>query len=105
MKKYFVALCLLLILPLLGCAWVFSPVGNGLLFTSVKAPIDAEPGAATLRKGKACAHNILGLVAFGNASIEAAKRDGDITTPASVDGDAFSLLALYSKFCTEVRGE
>lgn len=91
---------------LLACAAVVvSPVGNGVLFTTVRGPINANPEAESGRSGEACASNILGLVAFGDASIEAAKRNGGIHRVATIDYEATTIFAIYSKFCTQIRGE
>ena len=87
-----------------GCAMVASPVGNGLLYTSVQGPVAATEGTDASRKGRACASNLLGLLATGDASIDSAKRDGGITTVSAVDHDSMSVLILYSRYCTIVRG-
>jgi len=60
---------------------------------------------AASKLGRACAHNILGLVAYGDSSIAAAKKQGGIEQLASLDHDSFSVLSLYSRFCTQARGE
>jgi hypothetical protein len=92
------------LLYLSACAVVASPVGNGALFTDVRGPVDVENGAAS-KLGRACAHNILGLVAYGDASIAAAKKQGGIDQVASLDHDSLSVLSMYSRFCTQARGE
>jgi hypothetical protein len=88
-----------------SCAVVFSPVGNGALFTDVRGPLQAQNGVAPSKLGRACAHNIVGLVAYGDASIAAAKKQGGIEQIASIDHDSFSVLSLYSRFCTQLRGD
>ena len=87
-----------------GCAIVASPVGNGALYTQVSGPV--APGSATSdgKTGRACAASYLGAVAVGDASIEAAKRNGGITAIASVDHQSFSVLGFYSRFCTVASG-
>lgn len=87
-----------------GCAVAAAPT-NGLLFTNVQGPINANEGTATSKEGKACANNILGLIASGDASIEAAKADGGISKITTVDHSSTSILGLYAQFCTVAYGE
>ena len=56
-----------------GCSMVTSPVGNGILFTSIKAPIAVTPNEVSSKKGSSSCTSVLGLVSFGDASIEAAR--------------------------------
>ncbi len=95
----------LAVVMLSGCAVVSSPVGNGALFTSVKGPLVATDSSAASKTGEACAQNILGFVASGDASIVAAKKAGNISKVASVDHNSVAFLGLYSQFCTQVTGE
>ncbi|EKF73823.1 TRL-like protein family [Alcanivorax hongdengensis A-11-3] len=88
-----------------GCATAVSPVGNGLFFTDVSGPVTASDNAAASKTGKACATNILGLVAGGDASITAAKEQGGITKVANVDYRSNTVLGLFSQSCTLVKGE
>jgi hypothetical protein len=67
-----------------------------------------EDGVAAAREGRACAWNVLALVAVGDARISTAMRNGGITRLASVDYANFELVPWYlgfSRFCTVVRGE
>ncbi|MFI5398173.1 MAG: TRL domain-containing protein [Candidatus Binatia bacterium] len=58
----------------MGCQPVPSPV-IGLIYLDAKGPIAATQATGT-KEGKACAQTVLGLIATGDASIEAAKRTG-----------------------------
>lgn len=87
---------------LTGCAYAASPLTGGL-YNNVQGPITAS-GAAGSKMGKACANSILGIVATGDASIDAARRAGNITNVSSVDHESTSILGLYATFCTIVRG-
>jgi hypothetical protein len=100
-----VSLVLISTFFLSGCAVVASPVGNALLFTSVQGPVATGPAVSTPKQGRACASNIIGIIATGDASIAAAKRAGGITNVASVDHDSLNILGLYSRFCTIVAGK
>ncbi len=86
-----------------GCAMVGTPL-TGALYTGVKGPIDAEGSGEATKEGKACAKNILGIIAAGDASIDAAKQAGEIKEVLSVDYKATSILGLYASFCTIVKG-
>ncbi|MDF2446360.1 MAG: uncharacterized protein K0S46_1596 [Moraxellaceae bacterium] len=86
-----------------GCAVVASPT-TGALYTKVQGPITTGTGTTSAKSGQACATNILGLIATGDASVDAAKKAGGISTVASVDHDSMSILGLYATFCTVVKG-
>lgn len=61
-----------------GCASVHGP-GAGILYTHLKGPVavTAEPQRNGVNGvGEASATIVFGLVTFGDASIEAAKRNG-----------------------------
>lgn len=87
-----------------GCATAASPL-PAWIYTNVKAPVDAESQVDASKEGKACASNILGIVATGDASIDAAKKAGGIKEVSSVDFQSTSILGLYAQFCTIVRGK
>jgi hypothetical protein len=59
---------------------------------------------AATKTGTACTYNVLGVVAFGDGSIDAAKRGGQITHVASVDYDYMNIIANFGHVCTVVRG-
>lgn len=86
-----------------GCAVVASPT-TGLLYTHVQGPVATGNGTITSKTGQSCATNILGLFSTGDASIDAAKKAGGITTVASVDHDSTMVLMVYGQFCTVVKG-
>ena len=89
-----------------GCA--IAAGGNayvsGLIYSGYKAP--GQLGTAQPAKvGEACASSILGWIAQGDASIEAAKKAGGITQIAHVDHDQFVILGVYATTCTVVHGQ
>lgn len=86
----------------MGCAAARQPV-TGFWFSDVKGP-EAVAGGAATKTGEACATSILGLIATGDASIETAKKAGGITEVSHVDHHSTSILGLFAKYCTEVRG-
>ncbi len=93
------------VVPLLvaGCQPVASHL-IGTLYTNVKGPINATEASVGTREGKACAQTVLGLVATGDASIEAAMRAGGIKQASSVNYEANHILGIIGTFCTVVRG-
>lgn len=75
----------------------------GSLYTDVTAPVAAGPGTGT-RTGTAKSTTYCGLVAVGDASIEAAKKNGNITTVNSADEHVESILGIVTTYTTTVRG-
>ncbi len=104
MKILKVCMSLLLLgIFLIGCAHVASPV-FGTLYVGVTGPVDVEGSGDAPKVGKACATSILGIIATGDAGIEAAKKAGGIKEVVVVDFTATSILGIYAEFCTIVRG-
>lgn len=94
----------------LGCAGVYqAPVmPPGGAFTNVNAPLDTDVEPSTMegsKRGEASTHNILGLVAWGDASIAEAARDGEIQSVEHADYEFLNVLGIYSQFTTVVEGE
>ena len=85
-----------------GCL-AYTPV-MGVAQTLVQGPISATANDQSLSTGKSCAYSVLGLVAWGDASINAAKNAGQIKQVASVDFDTFNLVGISGSFCTIVSG-
>ncbi|MBI2712470.1 MAG: hypothetical protein HYX41_06405 [Bdellovibrio sp.] len=77
-----------------GYAWI-SDHKDALLVTS------KETGNKT---GRACSKNILGFIALGDASVDAAKREGNITSVSSVDMEYTNIIGVYGSACAVVRG-
>lgn len=87
-----------------GGALFHSKAGSGSIFTDVKQPLIATNESGD-KVGQACAHNILGIAAFGDASIAAAKMNGGIDTVVSVDEEILNILGIiYGEYCTIVTG-
>lgn len=75
----------------------------GTLYTDVTAPVAAGPGTGN-RVGTAKSTNYFSLVAVGDASIDAAKKNGNITTVTSADEHIESILGIITTYTTTVRG-
>ena len=86
-----------------GCAVASSPV-HGALYTDVKGPVAATAAQTHTKEGQSCANSVLGLVATGDASIEAARVAGGISQISSVSHSTMNILGFYATFCTIVRG-
>lgn len=103
--RYALILAALACLPLLGgCAMPMPSAGPGGLYTDVQEGVGAGPGEP-VREGRATHQNFLGIITFGDSSIEAAKAEGNITTVGTIDRDVMGVLGLYSRSTTVVRGE
>ncbi len=94
---------------LLGCGGFGYPIGS--LYTGTQTPHGMDraevSGAAKTgdKKGEACATGILGAAAFGDASLDAAKKAGGITEIHSVEFHGTNILGIYTQGCTEVHGK
>ncbi len=85
-------------------AFVGAPV-TGFLYTDVKAPLAVTSNTGSSKVGTAKMQSILGLVATGDASIEAAARSAGITSIHHVDYEANSILGIVASFTVVVYGE
>jgi len=91
-------------LALAGCATAQSPV-NGFFYSDVKSAGGATEAYGGTARGEACASSILGAFASGDASIDAAKKNGGIAQVTVVDHSASNILGFYAKYCTIVYGK
>ena len=64
-----------------------------------------ESDAKLLKKGESCARSIFSLVAYGDASIEAAKRQGGVVRVVAADRQGRRYFLVYATLCTTVLGE
>lgn len=100
--------CLLLIMFLagsfMGCASVVAPV-SGWVYTDVTAPVTATSNTGSAKVGTGGCASILGWFAWGDCSIDAAMKNGNITKIHHVDHDAMSILGIYAQYTIKVYGE
>jgi len=95
-----------LVVGLSGCMIVDSPI-KGMMGTEViwgDIATGETADSRSLKEGKACAESILGLLARGDASVRAAKQNGNIKEVISVDHSARNFLNIVGEWCTIVRG-
>ena len=115
----------LLVLALLGLTLSGCGVSFGLLYEDVsQPPLDFFPGGdgagiawdnslnanqegrVVSKQGKACARDVLKLVAWGDGSQSAAAAEGGVETIQGVDFEVTAILGiLYTESCTIVYGE
>jgi hypothetical protein len=92
----------------MGCG-VGYPVGSIYTGTVVPHSVDrAEltgPAKTGDKAGEACATGILSLAAFGDASIDAAKKAGGISEVHSVEFHGTNIVGIYTQGCTVVHGK
>lgn len=80
----------------------------GCLFTKVRTPLDTNLDNTNLgsKIGYSSAQSVLGLVAWGDAGIQAAARDGDIQVIAHADQEFLAILGfVYVKDTVIVYGD
>jgi hypothetical protein len=87
-----------------GCATSGASPNGWALIKQEKIPAFVTDNAKAIKTGRACAQNVLSVYASGDASIEAAKKEGNITRVADVAYEMENYV-VFGKVCTVVRGE
>ena len=86
-----------------GCA---TQVPYGGLYIDNTLPMQVgDNSVRSLKKGTATSNSVLGLVAQGDCSIEAACKNGGITKISHVDWKVKSFLGILGEYTTIVYGE
>jgi len=93
-------------MPIQNQAYPAGIIYNGTTAPSMLDRVETSgAGKAGTKVGKACSTGILGVAAFGDASLDAAKRAGQITDVHSMEYEATAVLGfIYSQVCTVVHG-
>lgn len=91
-----------------GCAaMIFTnpayPVGG--IYTDISGPLLATGNNAPSKMGTAEMVSVLGILAYGDASIRMAMRNGEITKIHHVDYKMTNVLGIYAKYTVVVYGE
>ena len=107
-KAAYIFLVVTLAVSLVGCATI-SPF-IGVVFTQVKYPhnqaVVSSDGTIGSKMGKSTAYYLLGIAAFGDASVQEAARMGGITEIKTVEHEYVSVLAVvYGQYTTIITGE
>ncbi len=116
MRKLTVLICVagFSILFLSGCVSNMFPGGPtpaGVLVTNITAPsqylaVATDKDAKSIKSGSSSAFAILGLFAFGDASIDAAMKDGNIRRVHHVDHKVnLVLYGIWLRDTTIVHGD
>jgi len=79
----------------------------GAIYTKFSAPLDYTVGETPVgpRSGTASTSSILGLVATGDASINAAARQGGLKVIYSADYEYTNIVGIIQTYTTVVYGE
>ena len=87
-----------------GCAMTGANLTHGpALITIYKDSGGVGTPTKQKKQGKACSYNVLGIVAAGDGSIQAAKARGGINVVSHFDKQISNFL-LFGKACTIVYG-
>lgn len=102
--RYFVFKFLFIIGALVGLAGcAFAP--TSALVTMVKTPVSAGNSSADDKTGRADCYNVLGIIAWGDCSIDAARDNGKIKNINSVNQEHFGAIGIFYKTTTIVKGD
>ena len=101
----YITVLLAILSGLTGCAYTGwnSKTGPALYISTIE-PVTATSSGESSRAGISCAHNILGIASFGDASIELAKKKGEVTSVTHVDQYYDNIFGFYGRVCTAVHG-
>ncbi|MGI6681420.1 MAG: TRL-like family protein [Bdellovibrionota bacterium] len=103
MRKLLLVLILIITSFLTGCA---SSTPVGVVYSELKLPVNVTSnGQAYARTGVAECKSVLGLVAFGDCSIESAKKQGGVSRVYHVDWEARNILGILGEYRLVVYGE
>jgi hypothetical protein len=81
-------------------------VKSGGIYTNVSIPNSAmDANARVVKSGKGECKSVLGIVAWGDCSVQAAMKNGRLKKVHHVDNKVMSILFFYSKTTTVAYGE
>ena len=104
MKKIAMLVAAMAIVVLSGCA---TAIPRGMISSNMTLPIQSTGNMKGTKQGTSTCQSIMGFVASGDASIEAAMRDGDIKKVSHVDWKVESAIPFGIKtiYTTTVYGD
>lgn len=102
MKKILAAGAVAATVLLTGCA---TSHPQGMLLTDVTLPTAVTSNAGGDKVGTATCQSILSLVATGDCSINAAKKNGGISNVTHVDWKANNILGIIGNYTVTVYGK
>ncbi len=88
-----------------GCAstGLYSRTGAALITRTTEGEM-ANYSTPGKKAGRACAKNVLGIVAWGDASVEAARKAAAITAVTNLSHEYNNTLFVYGEYCVVVQG-
>jgi hypothetical protein len=106
MKKLGILICSMGMVMLLGCAMPYSP---GFIFSDIDVPMCSPDDSSGLapgpKTGTSKMINYFGLIATGDASIQAAAKNGGIIKVKTADFHYDTILGIINTTTTTVTGE
>lgn len=93
-----------------GAFVAMSGTGGGLLYSDTKSPLPqasyyAGGTSTAMKKGEASYTSILGLICTGDASIDMAMKNGNITKIHHIDQKLTNILGIVATYTVVVYGE
>ncbi|WP_411824295.1 TRL-like family protein [Leptospira sp. 'Mane'] len=92
----------------LNCVNLGNPQGlgpTGFIYSSYRIGVSQNKEIESASKtGRACVKRYIFLYTVGDASIEAAAKNGQIITVRTINKEAFNVLSVYSSLCTIITG-
>ncbi|KPK73793.1 MAG: hypothetical protein AMJ84_01515 [Acidithiobacillales bacterium SM23_46] len=78
-----------------------------MLFTATSAPLDVDLDKTELgnKTGKASTYCVMGLIAFGDGSTDAAARSGGLKVINHADYKSLNVFGIFSSYTTIVYGD
>lgn len=76
---------------------------RGFLFTKTKIGIFGT-GETSKRRATSCVHSVLGLLSYGDASLEFLKSRSKIQNVTETNWTTFAILGIYANLCVEISG-
>ncbi|PJZ46927.1 TRL-like family protein [Leptospira brenneri] len=76
---------------------------QGLLYENQRISM-METGVSASKEGIACAKSYLGLLAWGDASVELSQKNGNIREITSIELETYNFFGIYAKLCAVTKG-
>ena len=102
MNKIIISTLLASAFALTGCA-TSQPVGA--IFTDINAPVTATSHPEANKTGTPTGMSYVAMVALGDCSVDAAKKNGNISRVSHVDQKSNNILGLIGTYTVTVKGE
>ncbi|MGD1001435.1 MAG: TRL-like family protein [Candidatus Brocadiia bacterium] len=104
MRLLLCALAFAGVVSLSGCTVMTTGAVHAAIVIDEKGPVAMGDADAGTKVGTSQAEGIL-VVAYGDASISAAMKEGNLTKVHHVDKETFNVLGVYGRYRTIVYGE